>query len=353
MNQTPKQSKPVSPNTSNRPSAASANKTGKNVKKSKKSFKLSEMPNVRNFLIAFAAGLVAFGVFAAMMPRLLHHSDNPNVPPSEDTDNVDDTTPKNPDTPVLSGSTFTAVVGGYDADSGELDALLFLKADKERRRFVIAAIPTSSSFVMTSTDPNTEVTVKTNVRIKDIPLISRDSEKTTRIVDTVRAITGMNVNYYAFFDTSAAISLFEKTGGLYYTVPQDMVYIGTGTAENPEINLKAGGQVLNAKQMLGLLRFSEYTTDERRNNARRASLQADFVSQGLKQILKVDPEKIVEGVTKVLASCETNFTVADFVEYYDLISKFNDYSEANSIITVDLTDPLEYSSTQKLFESYK
>ena len=131
------------------------------------------------------------------------------------------------------------------------------------------------------------------------------------------------------------------------------MYIGTGTAENPEINLKAGGQVLNAKQMLGLLRFSEYTTDERRNNARRASLQADFVSQGLKQILKVDPEKIVEGVTKVLASCETNFTVADFVEYYDLISKFNNYSEANSIITVDLTDPLEYSSTQKLFESYK
>mgnify|MGYP004644195211 FL=1 len=324
------------------------------MKKTKKPLKLSEMPNVRNFLIAFVAGLIAFSVFAVMVPRLLKDSDSPtdtdisdNIDPS---DNSDD---RNPDTPVSSGKTFTAVVGGYDADSGELDALLFLKADKERRRFVIAAIPTASNFVLTSTDPNTDVTVKTNVRIKDIPLISRDSECAGRIVDTVYAITGMSIDYYAFFETSAALSLFEKTGGLYYTVPQDMVYIGTGTAENPEINLKAGGQVLGAKQILGLLRFSEYTTDERRNNARRASVQADFVSQGLKQILKADSEKLLTGVTNVLASCETNFTIADFKEQYELISKFNDYSEASSVITVDLSDPLDYSNTQKLFESYK
>lgn len=327
--------------------------TSSKTKKPKIKRKLSEMPNVRNFLIAFAAGLVAFSVFAFAVPGLLKSDDTPKKP--DTSDNID--TPEKPGedsdpTPVLSGKTFTAVIGGYDAD-GELDGLLFLKADKENRRFVLASIPTSSGFVITSTDPNTNVTLKTDVRIKDIPHISRDSERTLRIVDTVHAITGMDIDYYAFFKTDAAISLFEKTGGLYYTIPQDMVYVGNGTAENPEINLKAGGQVLNARQIIGLLRFAGYTTDERRNDARRASLQADFVSQALTQILKIDPDKLISGLSGVLADCETNFTVADFAENYDLIAKFGEYHEANALVTVDLSDPLDYSATQKLFESYK
>ena len=315
------------------------------------------MQNLKNFFIAFAVGVVLFSVFAAMIPRALQPdgADAVKPPDTEQVPGDGEKTDPDPEKPVVTtdGKTFTAVVGGYDADSGELDGLVFLKADKENKRFVIAAIPTSLHVTVTSTDPNTGVTVKTAVRIKDLPLRCRDSEKSARIVDTVHALTGMKIDYYAFFDTRAALSLFEKTGGLYYTVPQDMVYVGKGSETNPEINLKAGGQVLNANQILGLLRFSEYTTDERRNNARRAAVQADFISEALKQILKAEPQKLFEGVTQILSVCETNFTAADFKDHFELISKFGEYSAENTVMTVDLADPLEYSYSQKLFENYK
>ena len=75
------------------------------------------MPNVRNFLIAFIAGLVAFSAFAFAVPGLLKSDDTPKKP--DTSDNID--TPEKPGedsdpTPVLSGKTFTAVIGGYDAD---------------------------------------------------------------------------------------------------------------------------------------------------------------------------------------------------------------------------------------------
>lgn len=319
------------------------------------------MQSLRNFLISFAVGLILFGIFAFTIPGMFFPEKETKLPDDtsvevsannngEDTPDTDDVPENSDDT---AASTFTAVVGGYDTQTGELDGLVFLKADKEHKRFVVASIPTSLSVVITSTDPATENTVKTNVRIKDFPLKFRGSEKNKQIVDTVHAITGMKVDYYAFFSTNAALSMFEKTNGLYYTVPQDMYYIGGGTEAAPEIDLKAGGQVLNSKQIMQLLRFASYTTDESRNSARRAAVQADFVSEALKQILKNDMSALTKSLGQILANCETNFTAADFKDNFELISKFSEYSANNAVITVDIADPLEYSYSQKLFENYK
>lgn len=317
------------------------------------------MQSLRNFLISFAVGLILFGIFAFTIPGMFFPdkdtklSDDSSV---EVSNNNNDNTPGTddvPDTPAATARTFTAVVGGYDTQTGELDGLLFLKADKENKRFVVATIPTSLSVVITSTDPATGSTVKTNVRIKDFPLKFRGTEKNKQIVDTVHAITGMKIDYYAFFSTSTALSLFDKTKGLYYTVPQDMYYVGGGTEASPEIDLKAGGQVLNSKQIMQLLRFASYTTDERRNSARRASVQADFVSEALKQILKNDMSTLTNSLVQILSNCETNFTSADFKDNFELISKFSEYSANSAVITVDIADPLEYSYSQKLFENYK
>lgn len=317
------------------------------------------MQSLRNFLISFAVGLILFGIFAFTVPKMFFPEEDtkPNdssvqvsVGANENNNSEADDVPEQNG---VTAKTFTAVVGGYDTQTGELDGLLFLKADKENKRFVVAAIPTSLSVVITSTDPATGSTVKTDVRIKDFPLKFRGSEKNKQIVDTVHAITGMGVDYYAFFSTNAALKMFEKTNGLYYTVPQDMYYIGGGTEQAPEINLKAGGQVLNSKQIMQLLRFASYTTDEHRNNARRASLQANFVSEALKQILKMDSSVLVSGLSEILSSCETNFTATDFKDNFELISKFGEYSANSVVMTVDIADPLEYSYSQKLFENYK
>lgn len=325
------------------------------------------MQSLRNFLISFAAGLLLFGIFAINVPKLFFPEDTSVIPSDNIQGQPDDTTPENnnpeqnEDNPeeTLTGRTFTALVGGYDDKTGELDGLVFIKADKENKRFVVATIPTSLSVVITSTDPEeeteeeTSAPIKTSVRIKDFPLRFLEGEKNKQIIDTVHAITGMEIDYYAFFSTEAAIKLFNKTQGLYYTVPENMLYIGDGTEEEPEIDLKAGGQVLNSKEIIGLLRYAAYSTDERKNDVKRALLQADFISEALKQILKKDAATLISGIGSILSNCETNFTSTDFKDNFDLIEKFGEYSENSVVITVDAANPIEYSFTQRLFENYK
>lgn len=339
------------------------------------------MQSLRSFLISFAAGLIIFGIFAINVPGLFFPENNTVIPSDNIQDQPDDTTPENnnpnqsEDNPeeTLTGKTFTAIVGGYDDKTGELDGLVFLKADKENKRFVVATIPTSLSVVITSTDPAEEAEslpeaeseaetetekkapaqTKTSVRIKDFPLRFLEGERNKQIIDTVHAITGMEIDYYAFFSTEAATKLFNKTQGLYYTVPEDMLYIGEGTEEEPEIDLKAGGQVLNSKEIIGLLRYAAYSTDEKKNDVKRALLQADFISEALKQILKKDAATLISGIGSILSECETNFTSTDFKDNFDLIEKFGEYSENSVVITVDAANPIEYSYTQRLFENYK
>lgn len=319
-----------------------------------KKWRFAEHPNVRNFLIAFVAGLVVFGAVAVAIPVILQSTGvvTPSKTPGNTAGNtVSREDEEQPLEPV--SSSFTAVLGGYDADSGALDALLFVKADKENSRFVLASIPTDYSYQTVSVNTETEETIGAQLTLKDIPLRTSKSERATHIVDIVHAITGMNIDYYAFFNMSTLLTLFEKTGGLYYEVPQDMIYIGLGTAADPEISIKAGAQVLNAKQCLGLLRFRDYTINEHTNSVRRAQTQVAFISSALKQILKQDTEKLLQGAAVILADCETNFSVADLKDHYDLISKFSEYSAASSAFTLEYPGTLDFSRTQKLFENYK
>lgn len=319
-----------------------------------KKWRLAEHPNVRNFLIAFVAGFVVFGAVALAIPVILQNTGA--VTPNKASGNTaGSTVSKEDEQPLLEpvSATFTAVLGGYDTDSGALDALLFIKADKENSRFVLASIPTDYSYQTVSINTETEEAIGAQLTLKDIPLRTSKSERAGHIVDIVHAITGMNIDYYAFFNMSTLLSLFEKTGGLFYEVPQDMVYIGIGTATDPEISIKAGAQVLNAKQCLGLLRFRDYTSNEHINHVRRAQTQVSFVSSALKQILKQDTEKLLQGAAVILADCETNFSVADLKDHYDLISHFSEYSAASSAFTLEYSGTLDFSRTQKIFENYK
>lgn len=316
------------------------------------------MQNLKNFLIAFGVGIVMFGVLAFFVQdtvmggrknNSVHTSTTVGKENQDFGDGDGDST-----TPVSSASkTFTAVIGGYDADKTELDALIFIKADKENERFVISSIPTSYSTVITSTDPTTGVTVKTNVRIKDYPSKFRSSEKNVKLIDTVRAITGMNIDYYAFLDYDSVMKIFEKTSGLHFNVPEDMVYIGNGSVESPEISLKAGEQILNGKQAIAFMRFASDTDDEKTNFRKRASRQTEFLTSAITQVLKRDPEELIGGIAEVLAKCETNFTPTDFKDNFELISKFSEYSENNATVTLNIADPIEYNYSQRLFENYK
>ena len=344
------------------------------------------MQSLKNFFIAFGVGLIIFGIFAYFTMGLIGGNDeekggDENTPVVDtsitDTENVFAAgDPEKPETSE-SGNTFTAVVGGYDDSGKELDALIFIKADRENMRFVISSIPTNLKAVITgasglpedgaesiepvtegiNTDTNKEseiIYTETPVRLKDFPS-KFPEEAESMIVDTVHLITGMPINYYAFMDTDDVKEIFKHSAGLYYDVPKDMVYIGEGTEENPEISIKEGEQVLTASQAIGFMRFASDTANERTNFNERAKRQSGFISSAMHQVLRRNPEELIKGLGKVLEKCNTNFTVDTFKENFELISKFSEYSANNVTVTFDnySSEILNYPDTQRRFVNYK
>ncbi len=331
------------------------------------------MQSLKNFFIAFGVGLIIFGIFAYFTMGLIGGNEeeketNENIPEVDitQTENVFATgDPEKPETSE-SGNTFTAVVGGYDDSGKELDALIFIKADRENMRFVISSIPTNLKAVITGAsglpvDGTENVNIESGIAYTETPVKLKDfpskfpGESNRMIVDVVHLITGMPIDYYAFVDTDDVKEIFKQTSGLYYDVPKDMVYIGTGTEENPEFSIKKGEQVLTAAQAINFMRYAADTANERTNFNERAKRQSGFISSAMLQVLKRNPEEIVTGLGKVLKGCDTNFTVEAFKENFELISKFSEYSANNVTVTFDnySSEILSYPDTQRRFVNYK
>ena len=316
------------------------------------------MHNLKNFLISFGVGIVVFGVFAALIPGFFKEETQTPTDDSVQTGVQEETPGETPDdeTPediIVSDTnkSFAAIVGGYD-DGGELDALVFIKADSENEKFVVSAIPTYLSVPVTGVDPTCEEKMTSYIRLRDFPEVFSGSSAKRMLLDTVYAITGTKIDYYAFFNKDDLLGIFEDTGGIYYTVPNDMYYQGIGTEESPEINVSSGGQVLTAAKAFGLLRFLSYSNNEMTNERMRAATHAEFVSESLKQLVKIDKTKLASGALKVLSKCETNFGSTDFTKHLDLICNFGKYSASNVVMSLDTSDPIDYSHSQKLFENY-
>lgn len=332
------------------------------------------MQSLKNFFIAFGVGLIIFGIFAYFTMGLIGNNDDKTENPTVNIEEPDipqnenifaSGNPEHPETSE-SGNTFTAVIGGYDDSGKELDALIFIKADRENMRFVISSIPTNLKAVITGASGLPEdgaeeivpeekvIYTETPVRLKDFPT-KFPEECESMIIDTVHLITGMPINYYAFMNSENVKDIFKYTSGLYYNVPKDLVYIGEGTEEEPEISVKAGEQVLTASQAIGFMRFASDTANERTNFNERAKRQSGFIASAMHQVLKRNPEEIITGLGKVLEDCNTNFTVDTFKENFELISKFSEYSANNVTVTFDnySSEILNYPDTQRRFVNYK
>lgn len=326
------------------------------------------MQSLKNFLIAFGVGLVIFGLFAYVVTGLMGKEKKPSKYDEEEMVSENVFATGDPEKPEESqtGNTFTAVIGGYDKSGKELDALIFIKADRENMRFVLSSIPTNLRAPITSASKlpengseninlSTDIAyTETYVRLKDFPHMF-PGESNQMIVDTVTLITGMSVDYYAFLDYDSVTSIFKQTSGLYYNVPKDMVYIGTGTEENPEFVLEKGEQILNANDAISFMRYADDTANERTNYNERAKRQTAFLASAMIQVLGRNPDDIISGLGTVLKECETNFTVDAFKQNFELISKFSEYSGSNVTVTFDnySSELLRYEDTARRFINYK
>lgn len=148
------------------------------------------------------------------------------------------------------------------------------------------------------------------------------------LLEHVRNITGINVQYYLTVDTEALKALVDEIGGVYFDVPIDMHYTDRG--QGLYIDLQAGYQLLDGDKAEQLVRFrhnsdgTTYSYEYGGEDLGRMRTQREFLKELLKQcIQKMDLNTILGFLDIAQQYVETNLNFNAIKDYIPYILEFN------------------------------
>ncbi len=221
----------------------------------------------------------------------------------------------------------------------ETDALILLRADKEREQFTYTVFPTDTYVDMSGR------------YIKLSELYGRYGLET--LIDKIYAMTGMTVDYHAVVTVDAFPSLVDTLGGISYNVPFDMQY--KDFAGGIDIDLKKGAQKLDGDQVLDLLMFNNYE-----NGGSREKTTAEVLKKFITTFLSITNYGRAPAVFAELErSVDTDFNLNVFKNNIGLIFK---YAQSHREISVSLKQMtvgndtltvIDETKTCDTFSSYK
>lgn len=143
------------------------------------------------------------------------------------------------------------------------------------------------------------------------------------LLEDVRDITGIDVQYYLKVDTEALKVLVDKIGGVYFDVPIDMHY--TDKKQDLYIDLKAGYQLLDGDKAEQVVRFrhnsdgSTYPAEYGGEDLGRMKTQRAFLTELLNQTIeKMDINKVFDFMAIAEEYVETNLdfnVLKDYIPY--------------------------------------
>ena len=147
------------------------------------------------------------------------------------------------------------------------------------------------------------------------------------VLEDVRNITGINVQYYLKVDTAALRTLVDEIGGVYFDVPIDMHY--TDKRQNLYIDLKAGYQLLDGDKAEQVVRFrhnsdgSTYPYEYGGEDLGRMRTQRAFLTALLEQTIQnMSLERILSFLDIAEQYVETNLDFDAIKDYAPYILDF-------------------------------
>lgn len=148
------------------------------------------------------------------------------------------------------------------------------------------------------------------------------------LLEDVREITGINVQYYLKVDTEALKALVDEIGGVYFDVPIDMHY--TDRKQGLYIDLQAGYQLLDGDKAEQVVRFrhnsdgTTYPYEYGGEDLGRMRTQRAFLTELLRQCLeKMDLNRILGFLDIAEQYVETNLNFNAIKDYIPYILDYN------------------------------
>ena len=227
----------------------------------------------------------------------------------------------------------TTVVGSESVKVEDLDKLQFLLLGDN--------MGLTDSIMVCSYDPKTQ-----DASILSIPrdtFIGKNKNKATasdkinslyqgenvdRIMNAVSDLTGIELEYYIVVETDALIELVDAIGGVMFDVPIDMKY--DDPADGLHIDLEAGEQLIDGEKAEQLLRFrhnnngTSYPVEYGDNDYGRMRTQREFITEALKQTLKVSNITKISNLLKIVEeNVQTNIEFDEIKDYLPYVVEFN------------------------------
>jgi len=221
----------------------------------------------------------------------------------------------------------------------ETDALVLLRADKERGQFTYTVFPTDAYVDM-------------NGRFIKLSEIYGIFGLET-LISKIYALTGIMIDNHAVVSMSDFPKLVDTLGGITYNVPFDMKY--TDHAGGINIDLKKGAQRLDGKGVLDLLMFNNYT-----DGGSREKTTVELLKKFITTFISITNYNRAPAVFAQLeAVVDTDFSVNDFKNNIDLIFKYAQNNREISVITKKMTvgnvelTVIDETKTYDVFAAFK
>lgn len=148
------------------------------------------------------------------------------------------------------------------------------------------------------------------------------------LLEDVRELTGIDVQYYLEVDTEALKDLVDEIGGVYFDVPIDMYY--NDNKQGLHINLSAGYQLLDGDKAEQVVRFrhnadgSTYPSEYGGEDLGRMRTQRAFLTAVLEQTIeKMDVNMIFSFMDIAEKYVVTNLDFDAVKDYVPYIVEFN------------------------------
>ncbi|MDR1066744.1 MAG: LCP family protein, partial [Clostridiales bacterium] len=229
------------------------------------------------------------------------------------------------------------LVAGMDGD-GDLqsraDTIMVVRHNIESGETSLLSIPRD-----TYVSPSEETLTKLKANYSNIPkemkfgeLIAYAGEKDKMPIlrNEVSELLNVPVDFYVKVDMSAFSIIIDAFGGVEMTVPEGGLYY-IDPAQNLEISLAGGAQILDGKKAL---EFVRYRLTYKNGDLDRINVQQELISQLYKKMF--EGENVVEksqAMFDILTKhTETNFTLSDLMSYLKYIP--NVKSDSLSLIVL-------------------
>ena len=221
----------------------------------------------------------------------------------------------------------------------ETDALILIRADKEREQFTFTVFPTDAYVDMSGK----------YVKLSEI--YGRYGLDT--LLNKVYAMTGVIIDNYAVVSMECLPHLVDTLGGINFNVPCDMNYVDK--AGGIEIDLKSGLQRLDGEGVLDVLMFNGY-----QGGGSREKTTSELIRKFITTFISITNYNRAPAVFAEFEKwMDTDFTLDDFKQNIDLIFKYA-YNNREIFVTTasvalgneELT-VIDEAATCDTFASYK